>query len=63
MKDITRYQNLTFETLHKLIEDECKKGNSRIDLCKYKVGQKMQLFLEEKGFDYRVGRSGNWLSW
>lgn len=52
LKDLKYYQDLTFQTLDKLIQEECRKGNSKLYLSQYCVGEKMAIYLKEKGFDY-----------
>ena len=50
MEDIKHYQDLTFEVLDKLIKEECKKGNSKLFLIRYHMGEKMKKYLKNKGF-------------
>lgn len=63
METIKVYQELTFEVLDKLIREECKKGNSRLNLKGHSMSYNMLKFLENKGFNYSEGRYSKHLSW
>jgi len=64
VKNAKYYQELTYNALGKILEEEACKGNSKWFCSRYHIGQSMIKFLQDKGFSVNyVGDTYQNISW
>ena len=63
-KDAKYYQELTYDALGKILEEEARKGNSKWYCSRYNIGNSMVKFLQDKGFSINyLGDTYQNISW
>ena len=63
IKNVKHYQEITFEALSKLIEEEAKKAKSRLVFPSFPLGKPMIETLKSKGFKVYEGMNSQTIEW